>query len=85
MVTTVSYSKKKVVFTEGDECKGLYIVKHGRIKLVRSSSGGREQIIKILTPETSSGWRYFTTARTMKITPWQWKKLSSVSYPRMIF
>ncbi len=59
VVTTVSYSKKKVVFTEGDECKGLYIVKHGRIKLVRSSSGGREQIIKILTPGDLLGLEVF--------------------------
>ncbi|MFZ3072596.1 MAG: Crp/Fnr family transcriptional regulator [Thermodesulfobacteriota bacterium] len=59
VVTTVSYSKKEVVFTEGDECKGLYIVKSGRIKLVRSSSGGREQIIKILAPGDLLGLEVF--------------------------
>lgn len=59
VVKTVSYSKKEVVFAEGDECKGLYIVKHGRIKLVRSSSHGREQIIKILTPGDLLGLEVF--------------------------
>ena len=35
---------------EGDECTGLYIIRLGRVKLVRTSSSGKEQIIRILEP-----------------------------------
>lgn len=48
-VIAISFHKKReVVFMEGDECKGFYVIRTGRVKLVRSASSGKEQIIKIL-------------------------------------
>ena len=44
------HKKRKVIYMEGDECTGLYIIRLGRVKLVRTSPSGKEQIIRILEP-----------------------------------
>ena len=62
VVTTSSHKKKEVIFMEGDKCQGLYIVRIGRVKLVRSSADGREHIIKILTPGDLLGLEVFCDA-----------------------
>jgi CRP/FNR family transcriptional regulator len=64
VVTTSGYKKKDVIFMEDDECLGLYIVRMGRVKLVRSSRDGREHIIKILTPGDLLGLEVFCDADT---------------------
>lgn len=38
-------SKKTVLFREGDEAKGFYLLLKGRIKLSKVSSSGKEQIL----------------------------------------
>jgi CRP-like cAMP-binding protein len=38
-------SKKAVLFREGDEAKGFYLLLKGRIKLSKVSSSGKEQIL----------------------------------------
>ncbi|HBG45402.1 MAG TPA: hypothetical protein DDW94_00270 [Deltaproteobacteria bacterium] len=62
------YKKREVVFMEGDDCNGIYIVRAGRIKVVRSSSTGKEQIISILDPGDLLGFEVFYNARTYKNT-----------------
>jgi len=71
-VTTSFHKKKDVVFVEGGPCPGFYVVKSGRIKLIKTSRDGKEQIIKILQPgellgmETFyDGKRYGNTAMAM--------------------
>jgi CRP/FNR family transcriptional regulator len=64
VVTTSSHKKKEVIFMEDDECLGLYIVRMGRVKLIRSSRDGREHIIKILTPGDLLGLEVFCDADT---------------------
>ncbi len=63
-VTVASYRKKEVIFMEGDECSGLYIIRTGRVKVVRSSSSGKEQIIKILNPGDLLGFEVFYDGET---------------------
>ncbi|MCA9402096.1 MAG: Crp/Fnr family transcriptional regulator [Candidatus Omnitrophica bacterium] len=41
-------SKGELVFSEGDTCEKILIVRSGRVKLFRLSSDGREQILEIL-------------------------------------
>lgn len=55
----VQKRRRESVFMEGDECKGLYIIRKGRVKLVRSSSAGKEQIIKLLNPGDLLGFEVF--------------------------
>ncbi len=50
IIRTIHYSRKAIIFHEGDECKGLYVVKRGKVKLLRVSKDGKEQIIDIVDP-----------------------------------
>jgi len=71
-VKTSLHKKRDVIFVEGDPCPGFYVVKSGRVKLLKTSRDGKEQIIKILQPgellgmETFyDGKRYGNTAMAM--------------------
>ncbi|MGD9578108.1 MAG: Crp/Fnr family transcriptional regulator [Syntrophorhabdus sp.] len=44
------YLRGKVIFTEGEEATGLYVLCAGRIKIYKLSSDGKEQILHILGP-----------------------------------
>ncbi len=44
------YPKGRIVFSEGDEGDGFYIVISGRVKIFKSSSEGKEQILHIFGP-----------------------------------
>ena len=41
-------SKGEIIFSEGDEGKGFYIVAEGRVKIFKMSPDGKEQILHIL-------------------------------------
>ena len=71
-VKTSLHKKRDVIFVEGDPCPGFYVVKSGRVKLLKTSRDGKEQIIKILQlgellgMETFyDGKRYGNTAMAM--------------------
>ena len=59
IVKTSFFKKKEMVFMEGDECKGLYVIRVGRVKLLSASKDGREHIIKILGPGDILGLEVF--------------------------
>src|SRR6056297_3572369 len=42
------YNKDEVIFFEGEKGEGLFIVKSGKVKLVKMEESGREQILHIL-------------------------------------
>ena len=44
------YSRGKVIFTEGEEATGLYVLHTGRVKIYKLSSEGKEQILHIFGP-----------------------------------
>jgi len=62
------HKKREIVFMEGDECSGLYIIRMGRVKVVRSSSTGKEQIINIMNPGDLLGFEVFYNGRNYKNT-----------------
>lgn len=68
VVIISSYKKREVVFMEGDECAGLYIIRTGRVKIVRSSHAGKEQIIKILKPGDMLGFEVLYGGKLYKNT-----------------
>jgi CRP-like cAMP-binding protein len=51
--------RREVIFLAGDPCGGLYVIRTGRVKLVRSSRAGKEQILKILGPGDLLGFEVF--------------------------
>ena len=40
-----TYSAGHLLFSTGDPCRGLYIVEAGRVRIFRTSPGGREQVL----------------------------------------
>jgi CRP-like cAMP-binding protein len=44
------YSRGKVIFTEGEEATGFYVLHTGRVKIYKLSSEGKEQILHIFGP-----------------------------------
>lgn len=47
-----SYAKGAFLFSEGDECQGLFVVVRGVVKIMKSSVSGREQALEIQLPGT---------------------------------
>jgi CRP/FNR family transcriptional regulator len=47
------FAPGEVVFVEGEPCAGLYVVERGNIRIFKSSSGGREQVLSIDGPGSS--------------------------------
>jgi CRP/FNR family cyclic AMP-dependent transcriptional regulator len=45
-----SCAKGQMVFVEGEPCAGMWVVEKGRVKLLRLSTDGREQVVKLLGP-----------------------------------
>ncbi|HEY5218715.1 MAG TPA: Crp/Fnr family transcriptional regulator [Gemmatimonadaceae bacterium] len=41
-----TYAAGHVLFTTGEACRGLYVVETGRVKIYRTSPGGREQVLQ---------------------------------------
>lgn len=68
VVVISQHKKREFVFMDGDDCVGLYIIRSGRVKVVRASSAGKEQIIKILNPGEILGFEVFYDARHYKNT-----------------
>lgn len=47
------FSAGEVVFGEGDPCTGMYVVEAGHIRIFKTSTGGREQVLSIDGPGSS--------------------------------
>jgi len=47
------FSPGELVFSEGDRCSGLYVVASGSVRIYKSSSAGREQVLSIEGPGSS--------------------------------
>jgi CRP-like cAMP-binding protein len=48
-----SYSAGQIVFNEGDACSGLYVVASGHLRIFKTSTSGREQVLSIDGPGSS--------------------------------
>ena len=59
VIIFVPRRRREVIFLAGDPCGGLYIIRTGRVKLLRSSRAGKEQILKILGPGDLLGFEVF--------------------------
>jgi CRP/FNR family cyclic AMP-dependent transcriptional regulator len=47
------YHKGEILFTENDPCTGLFVVESGHVRIFKSSSNGREQILAVEGPGSS--------------------------------
>jgi CRP-like cAMP-binding protein len=48
-----TYAKGELVFSEGEPCAGLFVVESGRLRIFKSSPGGREQVLTVEGPGSS--------------------------------
>jgi len=44
---TRHHASGELIFSEGDPCTGLYIVESGDVRIFKTSSGGREQVLTV--------------------------------------
>lgn len=44
------YAQGELLFSEGDPCKGLFIVASGKLRIFKSSPSGREQVLAVEGP-----------------------------------
>ena len=49
------YNKGEIIFSEGDEGNGFYVVADGKVKIFKSSIDGKEQILHIYGPGSPFG------------------------------
>lgn len=52
-VTSKQYDRGELLFSEGDACRGLFIVGRGKIRIFKLSASGREQTLAIEGPGSS--------------------------------
>ncbi len=71
-IKTCHYPEGYNIFFEGEEGTGVYFLKEGRVKVIKSSLSGKEQILDILNPGQIFGEvilfgidKYPATTRTM--------------------
>ena len=84
-----SFEKGDILFYEGKSCERVFIVESGRVKIFRTASSGREQILEILGPGDSCAcnpgavtWCCSTSAEAL--TPCQVWFLSRDDYIRLV-
>jgi len=47
------FGSGELVFSEGDPCAGLFVVRNGNVRIFKSSASGREQVLAIEGPGSS--------------------------------
>jgi len=47
------FTSGTLIFSEGDPCRGLYVVVTGAVKIFKTSAGGREQVLTVEVPGQS--------------------------------
>jgi len=84
-----SFQKGEVLFHEGQCCERVFIVQSGRVKLYRTASSGREQILETLGPGDTCAcnpgslvWQCMSTAEAL--TPCSVWFLSRDDYVHMV-
>jgi len=45
-----SYAAGEILFSEGEPCKGLYIIVSGRVRIFKTAMNGREQVLTVEGP-----------------------------------
>ena len=48
-----SFNAGELLFSEGDPCNGLHIIARGKVRIFKTSAGGREQVLAVNVPGES--------------------------------
>jgi CRP-like cAMP-binding protein len=52
-ITNRTYRRGEILFSEGDPCRGLFVVGRGKVRIYKVSSSGREQVLSMEGPGSS--------------------------------
>lgn len=55
LLEEVSYSEKKLIYVPNKEASNIYFLKHGKIRIFRLSTNGKEQTIRFVNPGEFTG------------------------------
>lgn len=61
-IDDLAFPADEVIYTEGAQALGLFTLRKGMVKLVRSTSDGRERIVRVLRPGDVLGLEALATA-----------------------
>lgn len=62
-IDDLAYTSDAVLYTEGQHAMGVFTLRKGMVKLVRSTTDGRERIVRVLRPGDVIGLEALATAR----------------------
>ena len=65
---TTSYPAGVIIFMEGQSARGVYILRHGRAKLMTANSDGRTLILKIAKPGEALGLNSVISGKPYEMT-----------------
>ena len=82
---TKKYGKGKVIFSEGDPGDGFYVVAAGKVKIYKSSSDGKEQILHIYGPGHPFGEVPVFSGKRFPANAVALEKTTLVFFPRVKF
>lgn len=80
-----TFEKGEMIFFEGDEGKGFYIVVEGQAKVFKSSSEGKEQILHVLGPGEPFGEVAVFAGRSFPANAMALSKSRLLFFPRQAF
>lgn len=83
--TTLVFDANALIFSEGDDVKGLYIVKEGKVKVFSKEFDGKEKIIRLAADGEIIGHRGFGGNWTYPVSAKTYVKTSVTFIPINVF
>jgi len=83
--TTLTFDANSLIFSEGDEVKGLYIVKEGKVKVYSNEFDGKEKIIRLAADGEIIGHRGFGGNWTYPVSAKTYVKTTMTFIPINVF
>ena len=80
--TEKSFKRGEVIFKEGSSPNGVYCVKHGKCKLSKLNSNGKEQIIRFIKDGDVLGYRSVISNETATLTVTALEEMNTCFIPK---
>ncbi|MGQ9688143.1 MAG: Crp/Fnr family transcriptional regulator [Desulfobaccales bacterium] len=79
------FSRETVIFREGKEAQGFYILLHGQVKLVKTSREGKEFILRLVPPWETFGEAAVLAESTYPVTAVALEDCRTLFFPKVDF
>lgn len=81
----IKFRKKGIIFSEGEEYRGFYVVIKGSVKISKLSSSGKEYILHIIKPNQTFADVPLFEGGNIQLTPLHSKTANYFSYQNKVF